>query len=236
MATMTRAIALAAALSVGLFAGILFWLPAAWFVRALPSGVRCDAPTGSIWRGTCGRIELGGAAAGALRWRLHGSELLGGRAVLEVDWSPGRGHAHGMVTLPLFATAVISLTDFSVDTDIAELRRVAPRLTWPVGIDANVHVTLDRLAFDANGPSRLIGRGRIDDLRGYAQLGGTASFTLDARAPGAPPIVTLSTVVGSPIDVRGTLAFHAPRSYALDLTLKPSTAAAAIPYSIAGTY
>jgi hypothetical protein len=233
---MTRAIALAAALSVGLLAGIIFWLPATWFVRSLPTGVRCDAPNGSIWRGACARVELGGAAAGALRWQLHGSELLYGRAVLEVDWSPGLGRAHGTVAIPIIGSKAISLTDVSVDTEVAELRRVAPRLTWPVGVDAGVHVTLDRLVFDANGPSILIGRGRIENLRGYAQLGGPASFNLEAPAPGAPPIVTVSTVAGSPIDVRGTLAFATPRSYVLELALRAQNAVAALPYSVAGTY
>jgi hypothetical protein len=232
----TRPIAFVAAMSVGLLAGLLFWLPAAWFARALPEGIRCDDPNGAIWRGRCGRFELAGAAAGALRWRLHGSELLRGRAVLELDWSPGRGHAHGTLQAPIFGATVISLLDVTLDSDVAELRRIAPRLTWPVGVDAAVHLTIDRLKFSDNGPSELVGRGRIEDVRGLAQQTGAASFMLEARAPGTPPVVTVSTVAGSTIDVSGTLNFTTPRSYVVDLTLKTQNLPTPMPYSIAGSY
>ena len=229
-------IAFVVALATGLLIGTLFWLPAAWFVRAMPATVRCEDPNGSVWRGRCGRIELGGAAAGSIRWQLRGFELLRGRGVLDLDWTLGRGRANGTLKASLFGTKHISLTDVTLDTDIAELRSVAPRLPWPVGVDAGVHITLERLVLDGNGPSTLIGRGRIENLRGLPQIDGSASFVLDAQAPGTPPVVAVSTVAGAPIDVRGTLAFKVPRSYELELSLRARGATTAVPYNVAGTY
>jgi hypothetical protein len=80
---------------VAFIATVLVRLPARALLLMLPADVACEAPDGTVWRGSCGRLRMGAIAVSGLSWRLHPATLLRLRlcADLASEDPAARGHA-----------------------------------------------------------------------------------------------------------------------------------------------
>ena len=95
---------------VAFIATVLVRLPARVLLLMLPADVACEAPVGTVWSGSCGRLRMGALAVSGLSWRLHPAALLRLRlcADLASEDPAARGHARAELA-PDGAVAISAL-------------------------------------------------------------------------------------------------------------------------------
>lgn len=71
--------------------------PLAWSLWALPEGVTCSEPSGSLWRGRCGEVAVQGQASGQVAWQWRPARLFAGQLAADVDWSQGPDRMTGTI-------------------------------------------------------------------------------------------------------------------------------------------
>lgn len=213
---------------VGLVAGLIAWLPAAWFTRALPNNLHCEVTTGTIWSGHCAELRIAGSSVGALSWQLHPLALLHGTINAALEWradsAVDAGHGAAVLSLSIRDRRRLVLSSVNLTSRLAELRRVAPNLPLPFGIDGELQATLKRIEVVAGLPELIDGRAALVRLRGTPTALELASGFEFESVPGATqtlPIVRIIDIGDGGVGVRGSLTFVRPRGCQLELVLQP---------------
>ncbi|MGE0581681.1 MAG: type II secretion system protein N [Steroidobacteraceae bacterium] len=220
--------------------------PLAWTTKALPEGVQCAEPAGSVWRGRCGALTAGGLPFGATSWQVRALPLLRGTLAAQVRAQLGADRISG---------------EFEWRPDGRRMaRRVEADLTLgagllaqgAMGLSGRLHARIDRAVLRGRRVHELIGLVTVQQL---AQ-GGTPLGNFEIRFPDAPvaddPKGELRDL-GGPLGVTGTLTLTDEPGYVIDgqVTVRaetPPALAAQIailgtpdaggrrPFSLAGTY
>lgn len=198
-----RTILLAAATLSAFLVGAVVWFPAALALRALPAPYTCLDPTGSLWRGACGDLRMGGASIGAMSWTLRALPLLRVRASADVSWVRSGSRFDGHVEA---TPSAIEVRDLRGEADLSTLRALPfwpPALlqAWSPG-EGRLRFDLKRVALQGQRPTHLEGRVDVD---GLVLLGPErwllGDYRIDWRAGPSP--------VGRLIDRGGPLALEA---------------------------
>lgn len=194
---------------------VLLRAPARWLLGVLPAGIECQSPEGSLWHGSCARLQLAGASLDGVSWTLHAWPLLIGH--LDADLRSGDAQATG--------TARVSL-GFGGLRSVRELRAALPidsgRLPlFPAGWTGRLDLAFDSLAFDAGRVTQVVG---VATARELARRNPPLSFgSFELRfAPAAQDRGTAETPIrgelrdlGGPLAVSGALTLSHGREYLL---------------------
>lgn len=201
-----RAVLLAAATLLAFLVGAVVWFPAALAVGALPPPYLCVEPTGSLWRGRCGDLRMGGASIGAVSWTLRALPLLRARVEAGISWARSGSHLDGRIE----ATAsAIEVRDLRGEADLSTVRALPlwpPSLlqAWSPG-EGRLRIDLKRVGLQARRLTRIEGRLDVDGLVSLGRerwvLG---DYRLDWRE-GPGPVGRL-TDRGGPLRLDATIA------------------------------
>jgi hypothetical protein len=196
-----RAAFLAAATLLAFLVGAVFWFPAALALRALPPPYLCLDPTGTLWRGGCGDLRMGGASIGAMSWTLRALPLLRARVEADISWTRSGSHIDGSIEA---SSSAIEVRDLRGEADLSTVRALPlwpPSLlqAWSPG-EGRLRIDLKRVGLQARRLTRIEGRVDVDGLVSLGRerwvLG---DYRLDWRE-GAAPAGTL-TDRGGPLEL-----------------------------------
>jgi len=179
----------------------------------LPTAIHCQAPSGTLWQGSCGELRSGAVEISDVRWTLHPLALL--RAHLAVDVQSDDARASGRAQLTLHSNG---------DVDVQSLNATLPMQgglsLMPAGWSGTVEVVIQHASVQAGHLVALQGAATVRQLHSDHPPSDLGSFELDfpASASSAAPMV-------------GTLRdFDGPISLQSQVQLSPAGA-----YEIAGT-
>jgi len=99
---------------VAFIATVLVRLPARVLLLMLPADVACEAPVGTVWSGSCGRLRIGAVAVSGLSWRLHPATLLRLRLCADLSSEDPAAHGHARTELAPDGAVAISALAASV--------------------------------------------------------------------------------------------------------------------------
>lgn len=201
---------------VGFFSIIFNRLPAAWVVPHLPAVVNCSAVAGSVWRGQCANLVVGGQPYGDLEWTLHPASLL----ALRVDAHAvvTRGSAQASADIQTRGGSSITLRNLKADLPLDP--RVIPQV--PPTVSGTLYMDLARLTLVNGLPTDIQGTIEVHDVidrsSGGTQLG---SYALNFP-PGSHglPAGTLRDL-GGPLAVDGVLRLTQPPGWHVQALVTP---------------
>lgn len=194
-------------IALAVFVTLLVRWPLAWSLWALPEGVACTAPTGSVWRGRCGELAVQGQASGQVAWRLHPARLFTGQLAAEVDWSNGPDRLAGTLAARPGARVTIEDAKGRLTLGSGPLANATRGLSGTIDVDVR--------------SARLHGR-VIEDVAGELQVHQLASRTGEFPVSGdlalGFPGGTSGTVKdrGGPVGLDATLTFTPEPGYVVE--------------------
>ncbi len=199
---------------------VLLRAPASWLLAALPAGVECRAPAGSLWRGSCERLQIPGAALDAVSWSLHAWPLALGH--LDVDLHSADPQATGTARVSLGIGGLRSLRQLQAELPIDPGRLPL----FPVGWTGRLELAFDAIEFDAGRITLMEGTATARSLAqrnpplaygSYELRFSPAAQTSNAATGGATdaPIRGELRDLGGPLAVSGALTIRNGREYQL---------------------
>jgi general secretion pathway protein N len=197
--------------------GLVALFPARVAYRLLgPAELHLAAIEGTIWQGTAREGEAAGVYFRDLEWMLRPLGLLGGRLALDLSVSPAGGFLETRARIG--AGGSIELDDLEGAVSIAALQTVVPT----PGIEGNVRLSIDRLAFENGFPVAADG---IVDVVSLVVRGLSPSPIGDFRAQlttGDDAITGSLEDTGGALDLAGSVRLGADRRYVLDGLVAPT--------------
>jgi len=196
-------------------ATVLLRAPAHWLLGVLPAGVECRAPEGSLWQGSCARLEVPGGSLDAVSWSLHAWPLL--RGLLDVDVRSADPQATGSARVAFGLGGLHSVRSLQAQLPIESGHLPLFPATWTGRLE---------LAFDTID----VDGGRLTAIEGVATAHSLAQrsppldfgsfelrFPADAsqRNAGNAPIRGELRDLGGPLSVSGALTISNGREYRL---------------------
>lgn len=201
-----RAVFLTAATLLAFLVGAVVWFPAALSLRALPPPYLCVDPTGTLWRGGCGDLRMGGASIGAMSWTLRALPLLRVRVEADISWTRSGSHLDGSIEA---TSSAIEVRDLRGEADLSTVRALPlwpPSLlqAWSPG-EGRLRIDLKRVGLQAQRLTRIEGRVDVDGLVSLGRerwvLG---DYRLDWRE--GPDLVGRLSDRGGPLALDATIA------------------------------
>lgn len=196
----------------GFFVALIATLPLRWAVKALPEGIECAVPAGTVWRGQCAALRAGTVAVGTTQWSVRARELLLGRLAADVSLSqPGLRIDTRVVRT---FTGELQARDLRGDLQLGfgPLERLAPALRGALRLD------LQEVVVREGWVRALLGTIVAAELQQISpQPMALGNYTIEFREPPAADgrIVGQLRDRGGPLDVQGTLALLPQPGYEL---------------------
>lgn len=196
---------------------VLVRMPASWALHLLPSGISCEQPAGTLWHGSCARLQAAGVAVGPVSWSLRALPLLLARADADVLSEDTR--------LPLQAHVSLRTGGRMEASAVQGEFELSPELlpSFPDGWRGGVRLNLAALSVVDGRLQSLQGTVDIDSLRQQSPPMAMGSYRLEfAPAAGAPGASASDGVVGSlrdtagPLSVTGSLRYTAIGGYEIN--------------------
>ena len=194
---------------------VLVRLPANWALHLLPANLSCEQASGTLWHGSCARLQAAGLAIGPVSWQLHALPLLIARIDAEVHSEDARLPAQAHVSLRsggrVEASAVRAQFELSPD--------LLP--SFPEGWQGQVRLNLAALSAAAGRLISLQGTVDVASLRQQTPAMSLGSYQLNF----APVAGASDGVVGNlrdtagPLSVAGTLRYTASGGYEINGTV-----------------
>jgi hypothetical protein len=190
---------------------LTLYLPASWFVAALPPQARCADVGGSVWHGECLGLTVQNIKLGDATWNFGPGPAITGRLSGDVDVRGGALSARADVDARFSGAGELRNVVAHFPLDPAFIADLPPDKRGNIAID------LKRLVI---GEARTLQQveGTIE-LAGLRQIGprplelGSYRLTFDgtSRADGA--VVGQGRDTGGPFAIDGTLTFTPPGTY-----------------------
>jgi hypothetical protein len=189
-------------------------LPLRWLQAALPEGVRCNEPAGTVWQGACASVEWQGQPRGALSWSLQPWRLVTGQLAAQLRLA-GAGTS---ISGDLGAGFDGSISGRAVRADVTLGATPLPGV--PANIRGRVHAELERVDYGGKGFTALLGK---VEVHGFEQIGaagplrlGNHEIVFDAPADSAGRIHGRIRDLGGPLSVEATLTLTPGPGYLLE--------------------
>ncbi len=200
--------------AVALFAlTVLLRAPASWLLGVVPSGVECQSPSGSLWRGQCDRLQFPAGSLTEVSWTLHPWPLLRGHADLDLRSADPR--APGKVRVSFGIGARFALQDLRADVPIDA--GFLP--LFPAAWSGHLQLAMDSLEFRAGRLLSIHGSATAQSLAQRNPPMPFGSFELrfapPADAAADAPITGVLRDLGGPLAVSGTLTIRNGNEYEL---------------------
>jgi hypothetical protein len=164
------------------FGTLLARLPARAIVALLPAGSACDQPQGTIWHGSCARVQSGTLSLTDFGWTVHPSELL--RLKLSADLTSSDPRIMGQAQLQLERGGTIVVHALQAHLPLQQGLSI-----FPSGFQGTLDVDVATLQLQHGELAALVGTLRAQQL-GSDSFGELGDFELsfspaDAAAPNA---------------------------------------------------
>ncbi len=191
---------------------VLLRAPARWLLAALPATVECQSPTGSLWRGSCARLQIPAGALDQVSWSLHPWPLLRGH--LDVDLRSADARAAGSTRASLRLGGHLLLTQLHAQLPVD----AGYTPFFPTGWSGQVELALDSLELNSDRLVAIEGAATARSLARRNPPLAFGSFELRfAPATGADaPLTATLRDLGGPLAVNGTLTINDGRAYLLE--------------------
>ena len=194
---------------------VLLRAPARWLLGALPAGIECRLPEGSLWHGRCDRLQFSGGSLEGVSWSLHAWPLALGH--LDVDLQSADAQATGTARVSLGFGGLRSIRALQ-----AELPVDPGKLPlFPAGWTGRLELAFDTIEFAAGRITLIDGTATARSLAQRSPPLTFGSYELQfapaAQASGAAdaPIRGELRDLGGPLSVSGTLTLRNGREYVL---------------------
>jgi len=189
--------------------------PARWLLGALPAGVECRAPEGSLWQGSCVRLEIPGGGLDAVSWSLHAWPLLRGH--LDVDLRSADPQASGSARVALGFGGLRSVRALQAQLPIDSGRLPLFPASWT----GQLELAFDSIEFDGGRLTAIEGVATAHELAQRSPPLDFGSFELrfspaeSQQGSTDAPIRGELRDLGGPLAVTGTLQINNGRDYRL---------------------
>jgi len=165
------------------FGTLLARLPARTIVALLPAGSACDQPQGTVWHGSCARVQSGAVSLADFGWTLHPSELL--RMRLSADLTSSDPRLTGQALLQIERGGTIVVRSLQARLPLQQGLSV-----FPSGFQGVLDVDVSTLRLQQGALAALVGTLRAQQLRSdsFGELGDFELLfsPLDAGAANEP--------------------------------------------------
>lgn len=215
------------AVLVGVLLVVVIRPPARWVTGALPPDVRCEAVSGSLWSGRCGRAWLTRAQAGPpvivqVEWRAVPSRLLQGRLTVQVRLARGGSVLEAEVRRGWGVTEVHTLRG---------LARLEDQLLPVIAAGWRGAARFEGLQLTLRGHQLVTARGELRLLQIRREGPPAVDYgDLLLRWPAAAPAGAVAASVsdlGGPLQVQATLLLASTGAWQLEGSVAPRGALAA---------
>lgn len=207
-------------LALGAFALTLFTrVPARWIAPRLPAGILCTEPAGTVWSGSCARLEANGTVLGPARWLLRPSRLLTGRVAATLQLAPPESSLQGEFAWRLPGGALEGRDVRG--TLVLQPGGVLPGV--PPDLEGRVDFALKEVAWHKRAVAALRGVIEVRDLQQRSVEGRLPLGSYRLRFADPPDAsgqwVGAIEDTGGPLDVKGRLALTPAPGYLLTGTV-----------------
>lgn len=194
---------------------VLLRAPARWLLGALPAGIECRSPEGSLWHGSCERLQFSNASLAGVSWSLHAWPLALGH--LDVDLHSDDAQATGTARVSLGIGGLRSLRALQAELPIDPGKLPL----FPAGWTGRLELAIDAIEFDAGRITLIEGTATA---RALAQTNPPLTFgsyelrfapAAQAGGPADAPIRGELRDLGGPLSVSGMLTLRNGREYVL---------------------
>jgi hypothetical protein len=159
------------------FGTLLARLPARAIVALLPAGSACDQPQGTVWHGSCARVQSGALSVSDFGWTVHPSDLM--RLKLSADLSSSDPRIAGQALLQIERGGTIVVHSLQAHLPLQQGLSV-----FPSGFQGALDVDVATLRLQHGTLAALVGTLRAQQLRSdsFGELG---DFELRFSPPNA---------------------------------------------------
>jgi general secretion pathway protein N len=210
---MNRKAWLAAALLFGLT--VIVRLPARWALRLAPGSIGCEEAAGSLWHGSCARLQAAGTTIGPVSWSLHALPLLIARIDADVVSTDTR--LPGVARLTLRGGGRIDARGLRAQLPLTS--NLLP--AFPEGWQGQLRLDLPTLSIESARLKSLQGTVDVDSLAQLSPAMAMGSYQLrftDSAAPTDTIVGSLRDTAG-PLSVNGTLLYRTSGEYEINGTV-----------------
>lgn len=199
-----------------ILAGALFALtvliraPAQWLLAAAPRSIACANPLGSMWHGSCARLQVPGVALNDVTWTLHPWGLVRGRLELELRSADRQapGSAHVSVARGQRVAIRDLHANLPVDSGFLPI--------FPNGWSGQLQLDFSRVEFNDGRLADLEGTATARELAQRSPAMPFGSFELRFAPPSHPDVISGALRdLGGPLIVTGTLKVRNGNEYSL---------------------
>lgn len=187
---------------------LLIRLPAGWATGFLPAGLSCSDPEGTVWRGSCGQLQVNGIGLSDLHWTLHAASLLRGRARVDVQSNDPRAAGTVRITLERSGDAEISSLS-------ASLPLQGGLIPMTDGFSGQVELQIAHAILTAGHLQRIEGTARVLQLALQRPAASFGDFEIDFPEVTAGPMTASLRDLRGPVSLRGSLELNG-NAYKLD--------------------
>jgi hypothetical protein len=198
---------------------VLLRAPARWLLAALPATIECRSPAGTLWRGSCGQLQIPGGTLNQVSWSLHPWPLLRGHLDTDLRSADARAAGTARASLRLGGHLVLTQVHARLPVD-AEFMPF-----FPVGWSGQVELAFDSVelssgtlvSIEGTATARSLARRNPPmsfgsfELRFAPGASGTGATTGSAAAPIHAGLRDL----GGPLAASGTLTIRNGSEYLL---------------------
>jgi len=223
-------------------------LPAGWAVSALPAGIECAQPQGTIWRGGCGVLRRGALQLGPVQWQWQPWRILRGELAAQLRSADPR--LQGQLQLARSFGGQLSLREIRLSAVLDDSLLPAVAANW----SGSLQLALPHLRLQGYRLLGIEGVITVQQLRQRrpALEFGSYELRFPASADSSRSVGQLRDLSG-PLSVAGTLSVDGNRQYEVDGTvlaradvapellrvieiLGPPDSSGRRPFSLAGVY
>ncbi len=224
-------------------------LPARWAAGALPTGIECNQPAGTVWNGGCSTLRRGALQFGPLRWQLQPLRLLRGELAAQLHSDDPR--LRGELQLTRSFNGDLTLRDVQLSATLDS--GLLPAL--PANWNGSLQLALTQLRLQGYRVLGIDGAITVQQLRQLQPAIHFGSYELrfPTAADDASSSVGQLRDLSGPLSVTGTVRVDSNRQYEVDGTvlaradassqllrliefLGPTDDSGRRPFSLAGVY
>lgn len=194
---------------------VMVRLPARWAAGALPAGIECIQPTGTVWSGGCSTLRRGALQLGPLRWHLQPMRLLRGELAAQLHSDDPR--LRGRLQFSYSFNGALLLQDVQLSAALDSGLLPAMPANW----NGSLQLALTQLRLQGY---RLLGIDGVITMQQLRQLQpaidfGSYELRFPAAAANTSPSVGQLRDLSGPLSVTGTVSVDSKRQYEVEGTV-----------------
>jgi general secretion pathway protein N len=200
---------------------LLVRMPARALLPLLPADVRCAAPAGTLWNGSCQQLRIGTVGISSLSWALHPTALL--RLRLAADLSSQDPQANGHAQVELAPNGALDVARLAANAALPGTFGLLPS-----GTSGMLQLAIDSARIEDGHLVALLGKIDLQSVHIENPPADLGSFELQfARSNQGAAMVGQLRDLSGPLAVSGLLQLSPSGVYDLEGSVAPRPSASA---------